>query len=250
VTGDNIRYSSSQYINRLNRVFYGEAGAGLKGLIDFNAATFVNPGNHDFEQDQENWGCCYESKSDYWNTNWGLQMHFFKYGNGRYMMINDGWDDFDYSYQTSAGTAWLQTDGAGGNFQMAAFHKKEAGSMGSWSGQINNDLLLFGHDHHKGDSNPVVLDSRFLGYYSLSLIEYAEFGLYRIDNATGSFTPLGYVNTYSGSDGFGEITGMNQFLEALDITMRRDVESHRPRVNKNGSQMDTKQKSENKRYYL
>jgi len=44
--------------------------------------------------------------------------------------------------------------------------------------------------------------------------------------------------------------GMDKFLESLDITMRRDAESHRPRVNKKGSQMDEKQKSENKRYYI
>jgi len=52
---------------------------------------------------------------------------------------------------------------------------------------------------------------------------------------------------------FGPLTmteGMNTFLESLDITMRRDAESQRPRVNKKGSQMDTKQKSDNTRYYI
>ncbi|HLC46377.1 MAG TPA: ATP-binding cassette domain-containing protein, partial [Candidatus Nanoarchaeia archaeon] len=43
--------------------------------------------------------------------------------------------------------------------------------------------------------------------------------------------------------------GMNRFLTGLDITMRRDEESHRPRINKPDSQMDRKQKAENKRYY-
>lgn len=43
--------------------------------------------------------------------------------------------------------------------------------------------------------------------------------------------------------------GMNMFLTDLDITLRRDPESHRPRINKPGSQMDTKQKKEGKRYY-
>ncbi len=43
--------------------------------------------------------------------------------------------------------------------------------------------------------------------------------------------------------------GMNQFLTDLNITMRRDQESHRPRVNKEGSQMDQKQKNEKKLYY-
>ncbi|MFH1510871.1 MAG: ribosome biogenesis/translation initiation ATPase RLI, partial [Candidatus Woesearchaeota archaeon] len=43
--------------------------------------------------------------------------------------------------------------------------------------------------------------------------------------------------------------GMNHFLESLGITMRRDKESHRPRVNKEESQMDRKQKGEGKLYY-
>jgi ATP-binding cassette subfamily E protein 1 len=43
--------------------------------------------------------------------------------------------------------------------------------------------------------------------------------------------------------------GMNMFLGDLDITMRRDQESHRPRINKPDSQIDRKQKSEKKLYY-
>ncbi|MFO8016553.1 MAG: ribosome biogenesis/translation initiation ATPase RLI [Candidatus Woesearchaeota archaeon] len=43
--------------------------------------------------------------------------------------------------------------------------------------------------------------------------------------------------------------GMNRFLERLDITMRREPESGRPRINKPQSQMDRKQKNEGKLYY-
>jgi ATP-binding cassette subfamily E protein 1 len=43
--------------------------------------------------------------------------------------------------------------------------------------------------------------------------------------------------------------GMNKFLSNLNISMRRDTESHRPRVNKLGSQKDQEQKRENKLYY-
>ncbi|MBU0535976.1 MAG: ribosome biogenesis/translation initiation ATPase RLI [Nanoarchaeota archaeon] len=48
---------------------------------------------------------------------------------------------------------------------------------------------------------------------------------------------------------FSMAGGMNRFLEGLNITMRRDAESHRPRINKPESQMDRKQKSEGKLYY-
>jgi len=44
--------------------------------------------------------------------------------------------------------------------------------------------------------------------------------------------------------------GMNKFLKGLDMTFRRDTESHRPRANKLNSQMDSKQKKENKFYYV
>ncbi|HLC66028.1 MAG TPA: ribosome biogenesis/translation initiation ATPase RLI [Candidatus Nanoarchaeia archaeon] len=43
--------------------------------------------------------------------------------------------------------------------------------------------------------------------------------------------------------------GMNRFLSLLSITLRRDQESHRPRINKLGSQMDREQRSQNKWYY-
>jgi ATP-binding cassette subfamily E protein 1 len=44
--------------------------------------------------------------------------------------------------------------------------------------------------------------------------------------------------------------GMNRFLKELEITMRRDEESLRPRINKPGSQKDREQRSENKLYYV
>ncbi|MBW3002115.1 ribosome biogenesis/translation initiation ATPase RLI [Candidatus Woesearchaeota archaeon] len=43
--------------------------------------------------------------------------------------------------------------------------------------------------------------------------------------------------------------GMNVFLKDLNITMRRDKESNRPRINKPGSRMDREQKESNKLYY-
>jgi len=43
--------------------------------------------------------------------------------------------------------------------------------------------------------------------------------------------------------------GMNLFLKSLDITLRRDISSHRPRINKPGSVKDREQKAENKLYY-
>jgi len=44
--------------------------------------------------------------------------------------------------------------------------------------------------------------------------------------------------------------GMNQFLQQVDLTFRRDDETERPRANKPGSQMDQKQKAEGIWYYV
>jgi ATP-binding cassette subfamily E protein 1 len=43
--------------------------------------------------------------------------------------------------------------------------------------------------------------------------------------------------------------GMNRFLKDVDITFRRDEETHRPRVNKPDSYMDRKQRQEGEYYY-
>jgi len=43
--------------------------------------------------------------------------------------------------------------------------------------------------------------------------------------------------------------GMNKFLTGLNITMRRDIESRRPRINKTDSRLDREQKETGKLYY-
>ena len=43
--------------------------------------------------------------------------------------------------------------------------------------------------------------------------------------------------------------GMNLFLRELGITLRRDIHSHRPRINKPGSVKDREQMEHNKWYY-
>ncbi|UCE90958.1 MAG: ribosome biogenesis/translation initiation ATPase RLI [Methanobacteriota archaeon] len=44
--------------------------------------------------------------------------------------------------------------------------------------------------------------------------------------------------------------GMNRFLKEIDITFRRDHETNRPRINKNGSRLDREQKSKGEYYYV
>jgi ATP-binding cassette subfamily E protein 1 len=43
--------------------------------------------------------------------------------------------------------------------------------------------------------------------------------------------------------------GMSMFLKSLEITLRRDPESKRPRINKKDSVLDREQKQSGKYYY-
>mmetsp|Transcript_13682 Transcript_13682/g.25328 ORF Transcript_13682/g.25328 Transcript_13682/m.25328 type:complete len:626 (+) Transcript_13682:89-1966(+) len=46
------------------------------------------------------------------------------------------------------------------------------------------------------------------------------------------------------------LEGMNRFLKMLDTTFRRDDMSHRPRINKRGSQLDAQQKKSGKYFHV
>ena len=43
--------------------------------------------------------------------------------------------------------------------------------------------------------------------------------------------------------------GMNRFLSDVDVTFRRDHDSHRPRINKSGSVKDHEQKASGEYFY-
>ncbi len=47
---------------------------------------------------------------------------------------------------------------------------------------------------------------------------------------------------------YGKDEGMNLFLKEMNLTFRKDPESHRPRANKPGSQLDQEQRATGKRY--
>ena len=53
-----------------------------------------------------------------------------------------------------------------------------------------------------------------------------------------------------GTSPISKETGMNEFLESLSISFRRDETTGRPRVNKENSRLDRQQKSDGNYYYL
>ena len=75
--------------------------------------------------------------------------------------------------------------------------------------------------------------------------------MYFLDMVSDSMMVFGGNPGHQGiADGpFDMREGMNRFLKAVDITFRRDAESHRPRINKPDSRLDREQKSKGEYYY-
>ncbi len=217
VTGDNVLWrgnrKSKNFQKQVNMFFEGRESSGIKGLHDFHAATFVAAGNHDYTEKLESKGCCHDSKSRFWNEYWGLQSYHFKYGKTRCMIINTGWERFKYSYQLKDHTSWLNSEGAGGNLRLAAYHNSRPATMGRFARTFNLGLSMVGHNHHLGDSNPYKLGNKLIQYYALSIREYCEFNLFKINDNKGTCTALGYKNTDTSSVGYGQPTGSCRVLE-------------------------------------
>ena len=75
--------------------------------------------------------------------------------------------------------------------------------------------------------------------------------IYFIDMVADSIMVFGGNPGYHGiAEGpFKMREGMNKFLKSVDITFRRDADTHRPRINKEGSNLDRTQKSIGEYYY-
>ncbi|MBR4225588.1 MAG: ribosome biogenesis/translation initiation ATPase RLI, partial [Candidatus Methanomethylophilaceae archaeon] len=75
--------------------------------------------------------------------------------------------------------------------------------------------------------------------------------VYFLDMVSDSMMVFGGEPGHHGiGDGpFDMREGMNRFLQAVDITFRRDADTHRPRINKPDSRLDREQKSNGEYYY-
>jgi predicted phosphodiesterase len=215
--GDVVYYHSDPSIlqERMDLFYHGNEAEGLKGMHDFNAATFVVAGNHDFQEGgadglpKEGY---YDQKSDYWNRYHGLQNHFFRYGNSRFLIFNNGWLGYDWQWQYDRAVDWLNDEGSNGNLNVAIAHISRTEYMDSFARENNIGLYLLGHNHHLGDRNPYMLDEKLVMYYIRSVREYMEFMLFQVDDNNGTYEPVGYTNTNPDTDGFGLSTANNMVL--------------------------------------
>ncbi len=196
-TGDNM-YNVRNHPEREVMYFQGNDAEGIKGMADASAATFLVPGDHDAYKSNDWPQASVQVNSDFFNDYWGLQNSNFTYGNGRYMMLNNAWavsetNGGDHQYQADEAVAWLNGDGAGGNFLVSAGH-----CYNKLHEFINVahplDLVLAGDKHHIRTDNPYSFDdgSPEVAYIAGSIRDHFEFNLFRVDDASGTFsTPAG-----------------------------------------------------------
>jgi len=185
-TGDNLYRPNEK---RMNALYAGDAETKTKGLNHFNAASFTVAGNHDIDFDNLPEEGFYKEKAAWWNKWWGLQCFQFKYGNARFLGVNNGWEGFNPGQQYQETSKWLQQQGAG-NLRVGLAHIRNK-DMAGFDSVANLGLVLIGHNHHIANQNPSPLNGKPIQYIVNSMRDNMEFNLFRVDNKTGLVTPVG-----------------------------------------------------------
>jgi hypothetical protein len=208
-TGDNM-YNVRNHPEREVDYFLGNEALATKGMAKASAATFLTPGDHDAYAANDWPQSTAQVNADFFNDYWGMQNHCFKYGNGRFMTLNNAWavsasSAGDHTYQIDQAVAWLGGAGSGGNFFLTAGHcyDKMHGAIDDYK-PLN--LVLAGDKHHVRTDNPWPFDtgSAEVAYIAGSIRDHFEFNLYKVNNSAGTFTTpsgaTGVANVlYSGS---------------------------------------------------
>lgn len=184
-TGDNLYRPTEE---RMNQLFAGNSEKEIKGLNQLDAAVFTVAGNHDIDFDKMPVEGFFREKADWWNNWWGLQTFNFSYGNGRFMVINNGWHGFNPAQQIAEIQTWLQQAGTG-NFWFGAAHIRNK-EMLPFDSIANLELVLVGHNHHIASQNPTPLRKKPIQYIVNSVRDHMEFNLFKVDDKTGNYTPV------------------------------------------------------------
>ncbi len=189
-TGDNM-YNVVNHPERESSYFHGLPAEGIKGMHDTSAATFMVAGNHDTPSNNSAQDKDLAATARFYNRYYGLHAYHFRYGNGRFMVLNDAWVGFDNSSQSAAAASWLASVGRG-NFRVVAAHIKDA-RLDKIREATDPDLILAGHTHHSANGNPHPSPGRARQYIASAVREpqYFEFNLFRVDGETGNFEAVG-----------------------------------------------------------
>jgi len=198
-TGDNM-YNVRNNPSREVDYFIGNSSLGTKGMAKANAATFMTPGDHEGLNGNDYAQGTVQENSDFFNDYYGLQFHYFKYGNARFMNLNNAWglsatSNGVHQYEVDESKAWLDAAGSGGNFLVTAGH-----SYDRMHKFINDykplDLVLAGDKHHSGPENPweIATGGPNIAYIVNSIRDHFDFNIFKVNNATGTFTkPAGAI---------------------------------------------------------
>jgi hypothetical protein len=190
-TGDNL-YNVRNNPSREVDYFIGNTTLGTKGMSKATAATFMTPGDHEGLNGNDYAQGTAQENSDFFNDYFGLQCHFFIYGNARFMNLNNAWglsatSNGVHQYEVDNAKSWL--DGAGGNFLVTAGH-----SYDRMHKFINDhktlDLVLAGDKHHSGPDNPweITTGGPNIAYIVNSIRDHFQFNIFKVNNAAGTFT--------------------------------------------------------------
>ncbi len=199
-TGDNM-YNVRNHPEREVLYFRGDDDLGVKGMADASAATFLVPGDHDAYKANDWPQASVQVNSDFFNDYWGMQSSNFSYGNGRFMMLNNAWavsetSAKDHAYQVDTALHWLNGEGSDGNFLVSAGHCYNK-IHEFIDAEQPLDLVLAGDKHHIRTNNPYPFDdgSPEIAYIAGSIRDHFEFNLFRVNNETGTFTPVPGTNS-------------------------------------------------------
>lgn len=192
-TGDNM-YNVRNHPEREVYYFLGNDAIGTKGMANASAATFLTPGDHEGLNANDWVQATVQQNSDFVNDYWGLQNHCFKYGNGRFMMLNNAWgtsltSNGVHQYEVDDAKSWLSNEGAGGNFFLTAAHCYN--KMHQFIHESKPlSLVLAGDKHHIYTANPYsfTTGSPAIAYITASIRDHYAFNLYKVNNTNGTFT--------------------------------------------------------------
>jgi hypothetical protein len=179
-TGDNM-YNVRNHPEREAYYFLGNEAIRSKGMARASAATFLTFGDHEGLNANDWVQGTVQENSDFVNDYWGLQNHCFKYGNGRFMMLNNAWgtsltSNGVHQYEVDDAKAWLSNEGAGGNFFLTAAH-----CYNKMHQFINESkplsLVLAGDKHHIYTANPYsfTTGSPAIAYITASIRDHFAF---------------------------------------------------------------------------
>lgn len=196
-TGDNM-YNVRNHPEREDYYFLGNNSINTKGMAQTSAATFLIPGDHEGLNGNDFAQGTVQENADFFNDYWGLQNHSFKYGNGRFINLNNAWalstsNPGAHQYQIDEAISWLNGSGSGGNFFLSAGHVYD-----KMHSNINSNtplsLVIAGDKHHVYTSNPFsfATGSPAVAYIAAAIRDHFAFNLFKINNTTGTYsTPTG-----------------------------------------------------------